>query len=130
MPLVAIAKAQQLSQKRALQITACGIPITVTLGSDGKPRAFIRVCPHRWIVMKSVPRNHDCLLCVRDGVTFSIDTGTVRNTKGYRLRHGLHSLNAEMKGDDVVLHIDASAFSFFAYAMARRLGRKFKFKFR
>lgn len=135
MPLaVIVAKAQELTEKRTLSVNCFGLPLTVTLGSDGKPRAFIRVCPHRWIVMRRVPRSQDCLLCTKDGVTFGVDSGAVRNTKGHRVPHGLHPTNVEIADGKVVLHLDSSDFSFFAYAMARRFGRKvsypFKLKFR
>lgn len=129
MPLTTIvAKASDLVPRRMLLVTGYGIPFVLVRNRDGAPRGFVNVCPHKWIQMPSVPTSRECIRCKEHHVTFEIDSGQIRNCRGYRLPHGLRPARVEIRGDDLVLHVDGSHFVFFAYATIRRLAH-FKLKF-
>lgn len=127
---IIVSNAAQLRVNETFQVECLGVPFVLTMTERGEPRAFVNVCPHDWIEMNPCRVKHGCLECHKHDVTFDLNTGEVRDSKGKNISRGLCPAKAEISNGTVAITIDESHFEFFRQYRLRATVRKLKRLFR
>ncbi len=107
---------------RLINATVRGVPLSIIDTPEG-PKAYVRVCPHDWVVMRRPFLAGECLVCPVHSVEFNKCSGEVTERRGKRITEGLRQVGLEVRSGEVHVRMSGGVYVYLAMAHLRRIGR-------
>ncbi len=114
--------AESVHGTKLTNTTVRGVPLSIIKTEEGT-KAFVRVCPHDWVVMRRPFMAGGCLVCPVHSVGFDACSGAVTDRRGKRITEGLREVGLEVRPEGVRVQVDGGIYAYLLMARLRRFGR-------